>query len=160
MAILALGGLVSGVAQAQSMAAGCYPIKGKIVNNLHTPIPLHTMGVAAVVLPNNVKVKCAVEGTPAVPTNPSPDSLAFVHTLSCDDAIATPLGPVHSKAQFNTQGTVNFATGFFTETSTPIEGSGTGKFQGVTVNGSYLSIEGRVWPSGAVDMTFTGQLCY
>jgi hypothetical protein len=152
---------LTSVAQAQPLPTGCYPVKGKIVNNIHTPTPLHTMGVAAVVFGADTKLKCALEGTPAVPPNPQdPGSVAFVHTISCDDTINSPLGPVHSKLQFNTQGTVNLATGFFTETSTPIPGSGTGLFQGVTVDGSYLSIEGRIFPSGAIDMNFTGQVCY
>jgi hypothetical protein len=127
------------------------------------------MGVAAVVFGADTKhdtkldtkLKCALEGTPAVPPNPQdPGSVAFVHTISCDDTINSPLGPVHSKLKFNTQGTVNLATGFFTETSTPIPNSGTGLFQGVIMEGSYLSIEGRIFPTGAIDMTFIGQACY
>jgi len=163
--VLVAGGLLVSVAQAQALPPGCYPVKGKIVNNIHTPAPLHTMGVASVVLKAQAKVdtnlKCALEGTPAVPPNPQdPGSVAFVHTISCDDAINSALGPVHSKLQFNTHGTVNLATGFFIETSTPILNSGTGLFQGVTVEGSFLTIAGRIFPTGAIDMTFTGQACY
>ena len=157
--VLAVAGLLAGVAQAQSFPPGsCPSVKGKIVNNLNTPAMYHTMGVAAVVLDSNIKLKCALEGTPVVP--PNPGSVAFVHTISCDDTMDTPVGPVHSKLQFNTQGTVDPATGFFTETSTPIANSGTGLFQGVTVSGSSLSIEGRIFPTGGIDMKFTGQVCY
>jgi hypothetical protein len=119
------------------------------------------MGVAAIVFGTDIKLKCALEGTPLAPPNPQDrGSVAFVHTISCDDVINSSLGPVHSKLQFNTQGSVNPATGFFTETSTPILNSGTGLFQGVDVARSYLSIEGRIFPTGAIDMTFTGQACY
>ena len=158
--VLAVFGLTTGVAKAQSLGTGCYPVKGKIVNNVNTPAMYHTMGVAAVVLASNIKLKCALEGAPVAPANPQePGSVAFVHTISCDDAINTPLGPVHSKLQLNTQGIVNLATGFFTETSTPIPNTGSGLFQGVTAD-SYLNIEGRIFPSGGIDMTFTGQVCY
>jgi len=159
--VLAVGGLLTSVTQAQSLPSGCHALKGKIVNNINTPAMYHTMGVADVVLASQGKLRCALEGMPVVPPNPQdPGSVAFVHTISCDDAIDTPLGPVHSKLQLNTQGTINPATGFFTETSTPIPNSGTGLFQGVTVEGSFLSIEGRVFRTGAIDMTFTGQACY
>ena len=100
-----------------------------------------------------------MEGTPAASANPQdPSILVFVHTISCDDAINTPLGPLHSKLKLNTRGNINPATGFFTETSTPILDSGTGLFQGVTAK-SFLSIEGRLFPTGAIDMTFAGQVC-
>jgi hypothetical protein len=123
--------------------------------------PIYDGSAQAVKTKLDIKLNCALEGTPAVPPNPQdPGSVAFVHTISCDDTILSSLGPVHSKLQFNTQGTVNLATGFFTETSTPIPNSGTGLFQGVTEDGSYLSIEGRIFPTGAIDMTFTGQACY
>jgi hypothetical protein len=55
---------------------------------------------------------------------------------------------------------VNPATGFFTETSIPVPDSGTGLFQGVKADSSFLNIEGRIFPTGAIDMTFTGQACY
>jgi hypothetical protein len=156
-----MAGLLSGVVQAQSLPPGCYPVKGKIVNNINTPTTFHTLGVAAVVVASDIKLKCALEGTPAAPPNPQDQgSVAFVHTISCDDAISTPSGPVHSQLKFHTEGTVNPATGFFTETSTPIANTGTGLFQGVIVAQSYLSIEGRILPNGTVDQTFTGRACY
>jgi hypothetical protein len=37
--VLAVGALLTGPAQSQSLAAGCYPVKGKITNNAHTPAP-------------------------------------------------------------------------------------------------------------------------
>jgi hypothetical protein len=157
---LTVGALLSAPAAAQAMPTGCYPVKGKITNNLNAPAAFHTLGVAAVVFAGTTKLKCALEGTPAVPTDQTPGSVAFVHTISCDDTINTPVGPIHSKLQFNTQGTVNPATGFFTETSIPVPDSGTGLFQGVKADSSFLNIEGRIFPTGAIDMTFTGQACY
>ncbi|HZO01520.1 MAG TPA: hypothetical protein VFB93_09990, partial [Burkholderiales bacterium] len=60
---------------------------------------------------------------------------------------------------FNTVGTVNPATGSFTETSTPIPGTGTGLFLGVNDQGS-LTIAGQIYPTGAIDMQFSGQACF
>ena len=113
IAIVAVAGLFSG-----SAYAGCVPVKGKIVNNIFpAEAGFFTMGVAAVSLGGDVKLKCALLGQPVPPPNPQdPTSVAFVHTISCDDAIATLQGPIHSKLQFNTVGTVNPATGSFTET--------------------------------------------
>ncbi|HEU4922462.1 MAG TPA: hypothetical protein VFT23_05260 [Burkholderiales bacterium] len=159
--IVAFGSLFSGSAYAQS-CVGAAQVKGKIVNNLHTPLAFHTMGVASVVFNKDskvIKLKCALVGTPVVPPNPQdPTSVAFIHTISCDDEISSQWGPIHSKLQFNTLGTVNPATGSFTETSAPIAGSGTGLFEGVT--GGLLTINGQIYPTGAIDMTFSGQACY
>jgi hypothetical protein len=153
--IVAVAGLFSG-----SSYAACVPVKGKIVNNLHTPVAFHTMGVASVAFGSDVKLKCALLGQPVPPPNPQdPTSVAFVHTISCDDAIATLQGPIHSKLQFNTVGTVNPATGSFTETSTPIPGTGTGQFLNVNDQGS-LIITGQIYPTGAIDMQFSGQACF
>ena len=155
VAIAVFGSLLSGNAY-----AACVPVKGKIVNNLHTPAAFHTMGVASVVF-GTEKLKCALLGTPQVA--PPGSSVAFVHTISCDDVTSDPNipvpGPVHSKLQFNTVGTVNEQTGSFTETSTPIPGTGTGIFRGVTDQG-LLSITGQIYPTGAIDMNFSGQACY
>jgi hypothetical protein len=161
--VVAVAGLLTGVLHAQSLPPGCHPVKGKIVNNINTPAMLHTLGVAAVVVSSDtdIKLKCALEGTPVPPPNPQdPGSVAFHHTISCDDAISTASGPVHSQLQFSTVGTVNPSTGFFIETSTPLPSTGTGLFQGIIVTQSYLSIEGRILPNGTVDQTFTGRACY
>lgn len=159
--VLAVAGLFAGVVQAESLSPGCHPVRGKIFNNINTPSTFHTLGVATVVIASDIRLKCALEGTPAAPPNPQdPGSVAFVHTISCDDAISTPLGPVHSQLKLHTEGTVNRVTGFFIETSTPIPDSGTGLFQGIRVERSFLSIEGRILPTGAVDQTFTGRACY
>jgi hypothetical protein len=154
--IVAVASLFSG-----SSYAACIPVKGKIVNNLDMPVAFHTMGVASVAFGSDVKLKCALLGQPVPPPNPQdPTSVAFVHTISCDDAIATLQGPIHSKLQFNTVGTVNPATGSFTETSTPIPGTGTGQFLNVNNQGS-LIIQGQIYPgTGAIDMTFSGQACF
>ena len=157
IAIVAVAGLFSG-----SAYAGCVPVKGKIVNNIFpAEAGFFTMGVAAVSLGGDVKLKCALLGQPVPPPNPQdPTSVAFVHTISCDDAIATLQGPIHSKLQFNTVGTVNPVTGSFTETSTPIPGTGTGQFLNVNNQGS-LIIQGQIYPgTGAIDMTFSGQACF
>jgi hypothetical protein len=155
--IVAVASLFSG-----SSYAACFPVKGKIVNNLHTPVDFHTMGVASVVFGDvkPIPLKCALLGQPVPPPNPEdPTSVAFVHTISCDDAIATLQGPIHSKLQFNTVGTVNLATGSFTETSTPIPGTGTGQFLNVNNQGS-LIITGQIYPTGAIDMKVSGQACF
>jgi len=121
--VLAVTGLLTGVVQAQSLPPGCYPVKGKIVNNINIPAMSHTLGVAAVVVASDIKLKCALEGTPEAPPNPQdPGSVAFHHTISCDDATNTSSGPVHSQLKLHTEGTVNLATGFFTETVHPYSG--------------------------------------
>jgi hypothetical protein len=153
--IVAVAGLFSGSAYAQS----CVPVKGKIVNNLHTPAAFHTMGVANIAFDNGIKLKCALVGTPVVPPNPQdPTSVAFIHKISCEDEISSPLGPIHSKLQFNTVGTVNPATGSFTEISTPIPGTGTGQLS--WVQGGSITITGQIYPTGAIDMKFSGQACF
>jgi len=152
------GLLLACVARAQELS-GCHSVKGKITNNFSLPTAFHTLGVAAVVFGANTKLKCALEGTPAVPPDNTPGSVAFTHTISCDDAIGSAYGPVHSRLQLNTIGTVN-QDGSFVETSTPIEGTGTGLFGGIKTDGSVLNIEGQIFPSGAIDMKFTGQACY
>ena len=152
--ILAVAGLFSGNAY-----AACVPVKGKIVNNIFpTETAFFTMGVAAVVLNAGsiaeIKLKCALLGTLVQP----PPNVAFVHTVSCEDKINSVQGPIHSKLQFNTVGTQNpdFS---FTETATPIPGTGTGVFSGVNEQGS-LTIRGQIYPTGAIDMNFSGQACF
>jgi hypothetical protein len=156
VAVVALAGLFCGSAYAQP----CVQVRGKIVNNIiPTQAGFFTMGVASVVYAGNIKLKCALLGQPLPPNSQDPAIVAFVHTISCDDAIDYPqLGPVHSRLQFNSVGTQN-ADFSFTETSTPIPGTGTGLFQGVTNEGS-LAITGQIYQTGAIDMTLSGQACY
>ena len=146
--IVAVAGLFSG-----SAYADCVPVKGKIVNNIFpiTQTSFFTMGVATVVFDTDIKLKCAILGTLVQ----LPPNVAFVHTISCDDAISDP--PIHSRLQFNTVGTQN-ADFSFTETATPIPGTGTGLFQGVNALGS-LTITGQIYSTGAIDMKFSGEAC-
>jgi hypothetical protein len=157
--VLGLGGLLTGVAQAQAAQSGCQPIKGKILSTLD-PITSRSLGVASVVIGGTGKLTCALTGTPLPPNPQDPTRVAFIDTISCDDVVNLPSGPLHSRLLLNSSGHINPTTGFFTETSIPDPSTAAGLFQGVTAQ-SFLSIEGRVFPAtGAFDLTFTGQVCY
>jgi len=59
-------------------------ITGKITNNAIAPGS--TLGVAAVNLDGNIKLKCGVMGQGGVDAT---GAIQFVHTLVCDDQVAT-----------------------------------------------------------------------
>lgn len=168
--------------------ADCVPVsvKGKIFNTSHTPplgsVPMFsesgelmmaggasTLGVVALNGGGDIgKMKCALIGVYAGPGegldlgDPVGVLPNFTHTISCDDAVQSPYGNVHSQLTFNTTGTfkefVNQYTISFEEFSEPKELTGTGAFAGTT--GGYLDIDGTInAATGSIDMSFTGEIC-
>jgi hypothetical protein len=145
----------------------CFPIKGKIFNNALGPGS--TLGVAHASFRGN-KFKCGLRGDgknqdPNDPNDIGP--LNFNHTLVCDDDAGGNL-PVHSQLVFDTSGYPTAAPvdcGFanlqsfpFIEESQPVPGTGTGQFYGIS-DGS-ITIQGTLFCSLAIDMNFSGELCF
>jgi hypothetical protein len=151
----------------------CEPVSGKIVNNFVAQDGSGTLGVVAMVYgakakgngeDNAVKLKCGLMGKSQ---SANPASIEFIHTISCDDSIPTPVGPLHSAIWLHTVGTfgppedgTQVAT--FQEESTvlpePFGPAPTGIFHGATAS-SRISVKGVVYRTGAIDMKFEGQIC-
>ena len=142
----------------------CVPITGKIFNNALGPGS--TLGTAHIKL-DKEKFKCGIQG---VGKNFNPDDpndigpLNFDHTIVCDDDVGD-ADPVHSQLLWDTSGypTAELEdcgyglTSFsFYEESRPV--NGTGKFAGVT--GGQITVEGTLFCSLAIDMEFSGELCF
>ena len=158
---LALG--VTGPASGQS---ACTPVQGKITNTF-----IGSGGTLGIVALNYgagkqaLKLKCALIGQPQ-PLPPGAD-VAFIHIISCDDTTATPLGPLRSTIWMYSIGNllppnadVPGQVATFEEVSIPLSGGPhpTGLFAGATA-GSQLFVEGAIYATGAIDMTFEGQIC-
>lgn len=163
------------------MAEDCSPVKGKIFNSSHTPalgsteLPPYgyvggasTLGVVALNGGRDLgKMKCALVGVWAGPGEglefPEVGILPnFTHTISCDDAVPSPVGEVHSQLTFDTTGSF---TGYdeqvtfsFLEYSEVRAGTGKGAFANTT--GGLLEIDGTInVATGSIDMGFTGEFC-
>lgn len=143
----------------------CISVEGKIFNNAMGPGS--TLGVAHVNF-GKEKFKCALRG---VGKNAGPDSIGplnFDHTIVCDDNAGTFDLPVHSQLVLDTSGyptsiptdcpIPGLQSFSFIEVSKPVPGSGTGRFQDV-VDGK-IAIKGTLYCSLAIDMKFSGQLCF
>lgn len=162
--LLAIGAMtltVGTTAPALGQSA-CVPVQGKITNTFIADGG--TLGVVALAYgpKKEVKLKCGLVGQPQ--TLPPGVDIAFIHIISCDDTIATPLGPLHSSIWMYTTGTLTGVAGqgvTFEEVSIPLPGGPppTGIFAGATGD-SRLFVEGAVYPqTGAIDMQFEGQVC-
>ena len=151
----------------------CDPVKGKIFNNFIAQDGSQTLGVVTLRYGKNVgddkdddaiSLKCALVGRSL---SANPGSIAFIHTISCEDTIPTPMGPLHSNIFLHTLGRFGppenaSQVATFEETSVLLpEPSGpppTGIFQGATSN-SGIHVKGAVYRTGAIDMKFEGQIC-
>lgn len=145
----------------------CAPVQGTILNNVTSSST--TLGVANIIfLPNKGKpaaLTCALQGTatnPTLPFKPGYAQLAFIHEISCNDQLTegTTGQPEHSFVVLFTQGYLDLTTYTFEEISQPVTGSfNKGKFDGVT--GGQIGVTGAVFPAtGAINMTFQGDVCY
>jgi hypothetical protein len=146
-----------------SASGDCIAVRGNIVNNVVGAGS--TLGTARVRLDKD-RFQCALRGDAKLPTDPN-FPLRFEHTLVCDDNAGTPRNPVHSQLVLDTSGfpttaPVQCSNGIrsfsFVEFSSPIPGSGTGRFQ--SVSGGQIIVEGTLFCTLAVDMEFSGQLCF
>jgi hypothetical protein len=160
---------------AHAAFADCVPIKGKVVNNVATASG-GTLGVVSAVYglgSGALKLKCALMGESQ---GAEPPAIDFVHSISCEDAIAVPVAdgsgsvPVHSSIVLATSGSfyppqtpTQLLT--FKEQSVPLT---LVPFRGVfaDVTGGQIEVEGAVNKSpagaavpGSIDMKFSGQLC-
>jgi hypothetical protein len=86
----------------------------------------------------------------------------FTHTISCDDAVLSEAGEVHSQLTFDTSGSFTGYDGFtsvsFIEHSEPKAGTGKGVFENTTEG--QLDIDGTLnFTTGSIDMSFTGEVC-
>lgn len=147
--------------------SGCESVQGKITNTFIAQDGSRTLGVVALVYGSKkkVKLKCALVGQEQGQLPPG--EIAFIHTISCDDTTATPSGPLHSSIWLFTTGNLGAPeqgvpgqVATFEETSVLLPGapSPTGVFAGAT-NASHLFVEGAVYATGSIDMTFEGQIC-
>lgn len=145
------------------------PVSGKILNNAVQPGT--TLGTVHLTLGADKKtatsLKCGILGSGGV----GPDgSINFVHTFVCDDQVSLAPGlAVHSQLSLNTSGTANAqacpagyfppgaTSGGFTETSTPIPGTGRGIFTNVTAG--EINVDGTINCAFAIDMKFSGAVC-
>lgn len=143
----------------------CISVEGKISNNAMGPGS--TLGVAHVIFATE-KFKCALQG---VGKHADPDSIGplnFDHTMVCEHNVGTFDLPVHSQLVWDTSGyptsvptdcaIPGLQSFSFIEVSKPVPGSGTGRFQNV-VDGQ-ITIKGTLYCSLAIDMKFSGQLCF
>lgn len=147
-----------------SALADCVQIRGKIFNNAQGPGS--TLGIAHIIF-GNEKFKCGLRGNGKMPDDPGDGELNFDHTIVCDDDVGLE-DPVHSQLTFDTSGDITAVLDYcaipglqsfsFLEVSEPVIGTGTGQFAGVT-SGS-LTIEGTLFCSLAIDMEFSGELCF
>jgi hypothetical protein len=185
LASVAIGALLG----SPQLMAECFPVKGKILNTLHSP-PLgsikicdkpmkecffvggvSTLGVVS--FNGGTKfgqMKCAIVGVVDEPTilpDAWPDLSSFYHTLSCDDTVPDSAWydlPGHSQLTFHTTGegvgdAFTFPTFDFIEHSSPVPGSGFGAFAGAT-NEGVVTITGTTnLITGSIDMEFTGEIC-
>lgn len=191
-AVLASACTLALSAAANTVAADeCAAVKGKIRNTSHSPalgsvgpVPVvnpvtgateyqmvggvTTLGVASLNGGDTFgKMKCALVGVwagpgagpqwPVVGVLPN-----FTHTISCDDAVPTPIGDMYSQLTFDTSGSFtgyDGATTFsFLEHSSARADSGRGVFANTT--GGALEIEGTLnVATGSIDMSFTGEIC-
>lgn len=141
------------------------PVSGKILNNAVQPGT--TLGTVALALGAKTKLKCGILGSGGA----GPDgSINFVHTFVCDDQVTVAPGlAVHSQLTLNTSGTASAqacntqyfppgsTTGTFSETSTPIAGTGRGVFTGV--ERGEIHVDGTINCLFAIDMKFSGSVC-
>lgn len=154
-----------GLADSGWAASRCIPVEGKIFNNAMGPGG--TLGIAHVIFARE-KFKCGLQG---VGKHAGPDSIGplnFDHTMVCDDNAGTYDLPVHSQLVWDTSGyptsvpvdcaIPGLQSFSFIEVSKPVPGSGTGRFQDV-VDGK-IAIKGTLYCSLAIDMKFSGQLCF
>ncbi|WP_207063515.1 hypothetical protein [Motiliproteus sp. SC1-56] len=137
--------------------------KGKILTNAVDPGT--TLGTVHLILEKR-RLKCGILGQGGAANG----TANFIHTLVCDDAFESPLtgDVIHSQISLATSGVTNFqtcppgfppssATGTFTETSTPIPGTGRGIFEGLATGN--LEIEGTLNCLFSLDMEFEGAFC-
>lgn len=156
-----------GLASPVSAFGDCIPIRGEIFNNALGPGS--TMGTAHVIF-GEEKLKCGLRGDgknqdPNDPNDIGP--MNFDHTIVCDDNVGDKF-PIHSQLVLDTSGYPtaepldcgfgNLQSFPFLEVSQPVLGTGTGQFYGVT--GGSLTIQGTLFCSLAIDMEFSGQLCF
>jgi len=141
------------------------PIAGKIVTN--SLGPADTLGTLQGILAGSKKLKCGIHGKAFL--NPDGSFGGFTHSLVCDDdALAeNAADTIHSQVvslsrfdglpNFNSCGIpgMDLQYGTFREVSDPQAGRGIFSPTG----GGRLSIDGTVNCAGAVDMSFTGQVC-
>lgn len=156
--LLGLG--LTGFASAEG---NCVPIKGKIFNNA---LGGSTLGTAHVNF-DNKKFKCGLQGVGKNFDENDPNDIGplnFDHTMVCDDDEGD-TDPIHSQLLWDTSGYPTAVlqdcghglTSFsFLEESRPV--TGTGRFAGVT--GGQITVEGTLFCSLAIDMTFSGELCF
>jgi len=144
--------------------AECITVSGKIFNNAQAD--LTTLGTAHFVF-GKQKFKCGIRGVPKLSDDSGDGQLNYDHTIVCDDDAGT-LDPIHSQLLWDTTGDPTADHGScgipglrsfsFLETSEPVLGTGTGKFAGVT--SGYITVEGTLYCTLAIDMNFAGQLCF
>jgi len=170
--VFALSAMTLGLGNSASVFGqpGCDPVQGKITNTFIAQDGSRTLGVVALVYGpkrSAVKLKCALVGQERQDLLPPGGDIAFIHTISCDDTTNTALGPLHSSIWLYTTGNIaapdprvpgQVAT--FEETSIPLPGgpSPTGIFDGA-INTSQLFVQGAIYATGSIDMTFQGQIC-
>ena len=168
--LFALSAVTLGLGNSASVfGQSCDAVQGKITNTVIGQNPSRTLGVVALVYgpkKTGVKLKCALVGEGQGQGQLPPGEIAFIHTISCDDTAPTPSGPLHSSIWLYTVGTLVPDTSVpgqiasFEETSVLLPGGPlpTGIFAGAT-NASHLFVEGAVYITGSIDMTFEGQIC-
>ena len=170
--LLALSALTLGLGNSPFVFAqsSCTPVKGTITNTFIAQNGSRTLGVVNLVYgPSKGGIKflrCALVGQEQ-PDPPLGSDIAFIHTISCDDTTDTALGPLHSTIWLFTTGNLEAGqpgvpgqVATFEENSIPLPGgpSPTGIFSGAT-SASYLLVDGAVYATGSIDMTFQGAIC-
>ncbi|QBQ54983.1 hypothetical protein [Nitrosococcus wardiae] len=155
-----------GLAGPATAAGDCIPIKGKFFNNALGPGS--TLGIAHIIF-GKEKFKCGLRGDGKNQNPNDPDDIGplnFDHTIVCDDDVGYEF-PVHSQLVWDTSGYPTsepedcghgLQSFSFLEVSQPVLGTGTGRFDGVT--GGSITIEGTLFCSLAIDMEFSGELCF
>lgn len=164
LGVILLGFGLTGLGWAEEEV--CIPIQGKIFNNAQRPGS--TLGIVHITFAKE-KFKCGLRGDGKLQNPEDPKDIGplnFDHTLVCDDNAGTS-DPIHSQLIFDTSGypttsPVDCGNGLqsfsFLEESEPVLGTGTGRFKGVT--GGSLIIEGTLFCTLAIDMKFSGELCF
>lgn len=189
-ATLAPASIIALLISSNSMAE-CFELQGKIFNSSHNPalgsigpVPIFnpgtgkteyqtvggasTLGVVALNGGKQFgKMKCALVGVWAGPGEGQEWDIVgvlpkFTHTISCDDAVPSPVGDVHSQLTFDTSGDFTGYDGAYTfsflEYSSAIAGTGKGAF--VNTTDGQLEIDGTLnILTGSIDMSFTGEVC-